>query len=126
MAGRGPWPFGWWARLSPDAYERAAGKPAESTITYADGFEYVARDRKGRVTRHLVARSGRPYHDRCYRFEHRDGEEVRVPISLEEWEEERRPKTPKRGAGSQPRDGARRRKPRGNAAGVDENDWDMS
>lgn len=85
----------------------------------------MARDRKGRVTRHLVVRSSRPYHDRCYRFENRDGEEVRVPISLDEWEEGRRPKPPK-GSDSQPRDAAKRRRPRGNAAGVDENDWDIS
>ena len=106
--------------LVPGDWYSAGRRPTEQRITYSDGYEFVARDRRGRVTRHIVARAGRPHTDSCYKYVREPGGVRRVRITAEEWERLHDGK-PKPAKIEGVMDGTPPQK-RGNAARVDEND----
>lgn len=104
-------------------WRTAGNRPSEQRVAYSDGHEFVARDRKGRVTRHIVCRAGRPYVDNCYKFVRKGGKVRRVKITAEEWERlhDGAPRPPKQ---SETFDATPPQR-HGNAADVDENDWNI-
>ena len=75
-----PWPRG---RHHPPVRQR--------TVCATDGKEEFWYDRRGRMTRHLIARGTKPFSDTCWKYVKEDGGVRRVEISLEEWRERQRP-----------------------------------
>ena len=97
-------------------------KPRHEHVAYSDGTEDVWRDRKGRVTRRLVLRTGQRSFDHCYRYVRDDGGVRRVRIAYDEWAAAQEAEARGEADGTK----RRTRQPRGNVTGLDENDEDIA